>query len=769
MKGLFNTVLGQVEAKENKKQIILYGINGYALTDEISRVWNTTRITKHVFHSVGRLQVSFHKFFLIDIIYTLETLIDSPNLRISKRSLIKAVEALKELTDLRTVFNDKEYNSLINRQGLNKFNVTPTLWQDQYLDIYSDRVQRYALKGHLLDADPGTGKTLGSLMLMECLPIDTIFMIVPKNSIKQVWEDTLNTRYKEKQDYYTSSSGISPTIGRKKYIIHYEYLPSFLRFLNSQNANVFGRVGIVIDESQSFNDERSLRSETLVNICKNYATYSLFMSGTPLKALGKETIPLLSSIDPIFDKEARDRYVSVFGMASDRALDILRNRIGIISHKVKKDTTTVGDTKLYRYEAKISIPNGKEYTISSIREKMRKYIEERSKYYKENMDSYIADYHDGINYYKDYVKNNALEKEQLNIYLEKVKEIRNNYDPVAMKEDSMYCNNFEKRKIIPALPRELKNNFRKAKSVYKYVNLTIMGECLGTVLGKERAKCNRDIAIALFNNKLILKPLDNAPIINPITFDEIIVNASKKTILFTSFIEVIKDMSYHLQERGYTPAIVYGDTNKDLSKIINGFEKEDRINPLIATFQSLSTAVPLVMANTIVMLNRPFRDWEYKQAVARAWRKGQTDDVNVFDIYLDTGNEPNISTRSKDIADEAASIVAKIMGYDEKAIETLSQEACSTCNGNGVYSDGNNSNYTTIDRISNNPDTKEINTSNSNYYKTDNGFTLKTIKDLTDDDPMWDNDESKLVLNDINNDSEKPSYNHTNKNSFISW
>jgi type I site-specific restriction-modification system R (restriction) subunit len=66
----------------------------------------------------------------------------------------------------------------------------------------------------------------------------------------------------------------------------------------------------------------------------------------------------------------------------------------------------------------------------------------------------------------------------------------------------------------------------------------------------------------------------------------------------------------------------------------------------------------------LITLNAPFRDYELNQAIARVDRIGQPNPVTVVHCYLDTGDVPNISTRSKDILEWSKEQVQQIMGVD---------------------------------------------------------------------------------------------------------
>jgi Superfamily II DNA/RNA helicases, SNF2 family len=224
---------------------------------------------------------------------------------------------------------------------------------------------------------------------------------------------------------------------------------------------------------------------------------------------------------------------------------------------------------------------------------------------------------------------------------------------------------------MPLLTNDQKKEFKDAKSVVKYVDLKIRGECLGRILTKERIQCHVDM----------LPYIDFKAIINTI---------KKKTIVFTGYVKVVDAVYNQLSKEGYSPLKIYADTNSEIKTIVEKFRNDPNANPMIATFDSLSTAVPLTMANGIIFLNNPWRSYIKEQAVARAHRIGQDQPVYCFDVILDTGNVPNISSRSLDIMQWSKDQVDKIMGTNgavEVSVEQYGFVTKTTADINDVLDD----------------------------------------------------------------------------------
>ncbi|MCK9234750.1 MAG: DEAD/DEAH box helicase family protein [Gammaproteobacteria bacterium] len=498
-----------------------------------------------------------------------------------------------------------------------------------------------------------THNTYMSLAVSAMLHSDTVIVVCPKNAIKDPWEVSIKGLFKKPKNYFLSTNENFSTVEKGIYVIHYEYLEKFLPMLYKTKADSLGEVTIILDECHNMNESGSTsnRTQNFIDLCLyiNQA-FVLWMSGTPLKAMGREVIPMLKTIDNLFNSRAEERFREIFGKNSSKANDIIAHRLGLVKFTITKESVITDKPDFHEYSVKLK--DGSDYTLPHIKKVIGDFVVERSKYYKEHMDSYVEDYLRCLEMVK--LKKPGL-ADSINGYFKVATTLRKNYDPRIHKTEPAWCNKFEKEFIIPYLDSADKQVFREARSVYKYVTLKIQGEALGRILGGIRTRCNLEIAnIDLVmdekggDKKLTLLDMANA--------------SNSKTVFFTSFVQVVLSLQQQLTERGVKCHVVYADTNKNLVKILSDMRNNPDYTILVATYDSLSAAVPLTMCSTIIMLNAPFREYERTQTIARCARLGQTEQVDIYDIFLDTGGVDNISTRSKDILEWSKRQVEEIMG-----------------------------------------------------------------------------------------------------------
>lgn len=628
--------IGLIDVKEGTNLIHVGGLPANVVMNDIQRIWGTSRIAGYMFTHIKRSSVSFNKFFAPDVLYTLETICRERRHSYSYRALKKIIDLLYENTWLKSIH--EKHDDILDFSKLSVLNIPLLPHQREFLEVYNTNVPKYRLRGFMLGAAPGSGKTITSIALAEVAKADVVICIVPKNSLDRVWVDTLATRITKPVKYWASSMTSLPEKGCRYYVFHYEQLDKAMEFFKNQH---FQNPVIILDESHNFNEITSLRTELFIAFCKQMASkHVLWMSGTPLKAIGAEAVPLLMTIDPLFDFDAQERFKKIFGRNATKAVDILRNRLGLITFKIEKATVVGNDVQTLTKQ--IKIPHGDIYTLDSIRIEMRKFIEQRMMYYEQNMKSFVSSYENCIRIHESTLTS-SIAKTELQQYQKYIRMIRNGYDPITMKAEVVFCNKYELQKIVPSLPADKREIFKQARSVVKYYQLKVQGEALGRILGKMRTQCHVDM-------------VPYCGIENEIE------TGLKKTVVFTSYVEVVHSLDEYLQKQGFSPILVYGETNKDLAGIVEKFAINEDVNPLIATFQSLSSAVPLIMANQVILMNNPFRAHEYEQSISRVDRLGQDSPVKIFEILLDTGSQPNISTRSQDIMKWSAEQVAALLG-----------------------------------------------------------------------------------------------------------
>ena len=489
-----------------------------------------------------------------------------------------------------------------------------------------------------------THNTSTSLFTMEGLHNEThkVIVICPLPTVSNVWKPSIgdnNNVFKEGQSYWWV--GDSKPYNDEKYIIcHYEGLDKLQQILNKLPK---GLTGVIIDECHNLNDPKSKRTQLAIDIVKKVnASNVLLLSGTPIKSGFRELSLTFKLLDVNFDRHVEARYVKLYSSASKFMIDVLKQRYDGYAVKVSKDAIKLDP--LNTVNLKVTVPDNEmeKYYLENIRKDLKEYVGRRLIELKEQESYWTERY---LTLREEAIKNGKLGGRELETYLKNVDTIRKtksiSFGQIGDIVEA--ANKYEKTYIIPNLSTsEDKNVFKEAKTIYKYPALKVQGEALANVLGKARIQCHITLA----------EYLDFTAIIN---------TTKKKTIIFSNYIDVCKATEKICSNLGYNPICVFGEETKNLAANVEKFLNSPNINPLITTYKSLSTGVPLTAANVIICLDMPFRMYIYEQAVSRAWRLGQDSQVTSYIVEANT-TVPNINSRNIDIITWYKEEVERITG-----------------------------------------------------------------------------------------------------------
>ena len=678
-----------IKEDTTKNQIIVEGINLKLVYRDFEK-YIGSKMLYNILDKSSRWEMKFQKFYLPDMYHVVLELLNNDKFkrRIVSRSKLQKLKELFEtiplVQNIKLIQNTKDEDIPSVNKSILKNIFVPGFklfeHQDKFIDNCLFKSKLMDLRGYLLDAGPGLGKTINSIALMELLGADKIIVVCPKKAVIDVWEETINRIYSKPQTYNLSIDSVKGgkvklanfSLDSKFMVCHFEALDKLVSSLrNIPNA----RYTVVLDEAHNLNSYKSQRSTLFRELNKIVNPYfCLWMSGTPLKALGSETMTMFETIDKLFTPEVVKSFNSVFGISGVYAATVMANRLQLVKATIKAQGSGV---EQFTYQSKVALPDAWKYTLTTIREEMKKYIRERTAFYNEFREEYIEEYFESIEEFKVNLGSNFDTKMQIALdeYLAKTKELHNGYNPTSPvhKQYIIDCNYFEDKVIIPILSNKTKKIFRKAKSVYKYVELTIIGETLGNVIGRKRTECNKAIVEAMAKSFTVVN--EESKETYETNLGEVIRDAEAKTLIFTDYVDVLKRCNEILTEEGFHPITIFGETTTTigLSNQVKQFKENSKINPLITTFKTLSEAVPLTEANTVIFLNLPFRSGTYDQAVKRANRIGQTKDVHLYEVTLDTGGEENISTRNLDILKWSEEQVSILMGDKKGEVEEVSK------------------------------------------------------------------------------------------------
>lgn len=471
-----------------------------------------------------------------------------------------------------------------------------------------------------------THNTNMSLTLSEMLNVDKIIIVCPLPTLDRVWIKSITSElYKKKDQPVWHSKSNSKYNNEKFIIVHYEAMEKVLPIIQSVSKN---KVSVIVDESHNFADKNSKRTLQLLDLVNVSNTKHLILqSGTPIKAYSTEIINVYRFLDARVKGRIYDKLYSIYSNPKGFFRNILPDRYQDISYRIEKKESNL--KPLIKTYVSVTLKNGNDYTLDTIRKEMGIFIERRIKEVEEHKEEYRKSYELCL---KTAIDNGCTKTVNMRKYkstVETIIRVGKNRQYMLIPNEMKLANDMEKE-IEKYLPNEMVKVFRDVKTLVKYPILRIQGECLGQIVMGARIKCHKDIA-------------------NELDYETYLNNTLKDTIIFSNYVEVCEVANKRVKSLGYNPINIYGESTKQLASLVKDFTTKEKYNPLITTYKTLSTGVPLTNANIIITLDLPFRMYLFEQAVGRAWRVGQDSQVTVYIPSLDTGDVPNINARNFDI------------------------------------------------------------------------------------------------------------------------
>ena len=626
----------------NKDIVTIRGIFGNSFIRLLEKKILSKDRLRQIFITYGLTEISFYGFFALEVRTILNAYLNLPYRKDSVviKNTIKSIEDNTWLNNIGKTFEDTfDYNILKE-----KFVYELLPHQKSWFHEYNSSKKRHNRRGRLLAAAPGTGKGLMALALAELLKSNKILVITPLQALETVWINNVRDElYKTSQVYYSS-------LDKREYnnerilIYHYESINEIAKVIKYIKGN---DTTIIIDESHNMNELTSKRTISLLQICEEINSDNiLLLSGSPIKAMPLEMLPMIELLDKGFNPIIKNRFIKLYKNMPNVLKPAIQERYTGYRTFVAKDELKLPE--VVTESINIKLPNAKEYTLDNIKIKMKEYTEKRFKELNDKFNIYENTYNELYNKAKVALINGGMKERDFIIYEDSINKIKKAYKDnklMYIPDLLKYANKFENETIRPVLNPEEKKLFNEAKTIVKYLKLKIQGEVLGSIVGRERINCHMDLA----------KHIDYKSLVN---------STNKKSIIFSNYIDVCEIANKALTKIGYTTTKVYGNDTKYLNEHVSLFMKKDNeVNPLVATYKSLSTAVPLIAANVMIFIDLPFRNYIYEQAVARIHRLGQDEIVFLYQIHLDTGDIPNINSRNIDIIEWSKKMVEELTGY----------------------------------------------------------------------------------------------------------
>jgi SNF2 family DNA or RNA helicase len=512
----------------------------------------------------------------------------------------------------------------INWSILDKQKIVLESFQKEFINRYATYVPKYNLKGNVLAFEQGLGKSITSISLMLAREKDRVVIVCPKSLIP-VWKNELeNVAH---IDPKTITTGNRPSAKTKWLITNYEAIgkisPAYY-----QKANT----GLILDESQYIKELRSQRTQATLFMIKNSQIDDiLLLSGTPIKGDINEWLPYLLILDPMIDEALAKQLVNAFFTDPKVIEHIASVRLGIyVSRELKSKRLKLPPKEIR--DIKVRVNDVKRYTWPVLKKEMQKLL---PKLTKELTHTYKKDWK---RIYEILKEKNADWKD-----LKKFSKLMSDIKPRKDKEEQIdkiinkWMNLLDKKEDRDALW-----NVRMA--VVNFV-AHVRGKVVNGLLVQRR--------VELVTN-IVERNID--------TICELISLGNKKSVVVGTVIKPLKLATQQIIEKCQrTTSIVTGETpTEDRKRIVDNFRKEKDPRVLVGSIGTIGVGFTLISADTMVVLNPPWRYSDLEQVMDRIHRIGQDAPVKIYIMRLVT-KELNIHDHMFQISQAAGKLVEEFL------------------------------------------------------------------------------------------------------------
>lgn len=619
------------------RRLVISGVDISDLKRDIQRFFgrNIPKIstsgvsmTYHIFSIVVRgmlfstTTISFEEFFVVEVKKVFEWLYE----RFKRTEYKEIVSLLAQHPRIEALERPMEEVPGDIMGKLNNLGIELKPYQKEFLYYYWNATHKVKLDGFLMAFEQGLGKTFTAISTVYALDLFPCIITAPKSTIIS-WRDSITRLLPSK---FLKEDVL--TVADKFYICNYEALTKLPGYISTKPRSM------IVDEIQNFRYMNTARVRNVLDLQYSYNIHNILaLSGTPIKALASEFVPVMNMIDPMFrDSDMAQRIFTHLyntGKYDNIASAVLQERLKL--YMIRKEASkelNLPDMK--KYDITLKIGNIKPYTLpvvmSNVQNYVRNGLEARNKHDVEmlydTLEKLLSMFQEQIT-----TKGVAYSNDYLEEYILMVRKIEK-MDPMGnprYKELMLKIRAIEKdmRTAISDLGKQIAQTRREITS-YRFI---LLGRALGEYFIRGKIRLLNEVVSENIN-----------------TLKNIITNAHKKTIIFTTFREPLVTLKKLLDQIGINNMLV--ESAADYNNNFNKFKDNPNIRVIMGTLQALGTGTDGLQycCDTIIFLNRPFRSTDLQQAEARIHRQGQDSTCHYYYINVDPTN-PNVLSHEEQI------------------------------------------------------------------------------------------------------------------------